>query len=60
MVHQCCLKKKPKGLLIIYIGPEVLITKSVYCIKCDCYMHVHVHWCAEQVGADQITGQIPK
>ena len=23
-------------------------------------LHVHVHWCAEQVGADQITGQIPK
>ena len=42
MVHQCCLKKKkPKGLLIIYIGPEVLITKSVYCIKCDCYMYMY-------------------
>ena len=23
-------------------------------------MYMYVHWCAEQVGADQITGQIPK
>ena len=38
----------------------MLITKSVYCIKCDCYMYMYVHWCAEQVGVDQITGQIPK